>query len=432
MNEKRSCWKGFDLYCERLQQLSRALRHRNYRLFFGGEVVSLSGLWMQRVAMSWLVYRLTSSVFLLGAVDFVGQLPVFFLASFAGVYLEGWDLRRVIIICQILSMVHAFLLAILTLSGVVTYWHIIVLSVLLGVVNAFEIPARQAFIIHMVEDRQDLGNAIALNSSLFNVARLLGPSLAGVVIALVGEGICFLMNGFSYGATLWALFAMKLKRGGRTFTEKRPLLENFFEGIAYVRGFFPIRAALMALVVVSFFGLPYLVLLPVFAKDILSGGPQTLGFLTAASGMGALGGSFMLALRKTPVGLGKIMALAMSGFGICVALFAFSRWFPFSLLLMAGIGFTMISSMVAGNTLIQTLVDDDKRGRVMSLFIVALTGIAPFGSLFAGWLASKIDAPLTLACGGFICVGMGGWLWKKYPVLWEYAEPVYKKLHLID
>ncbi len=398
-----------------------------------GEVVSLSGLWMQRVAMSWLVYRLTDSAFMLGAVDFVGQIPVFFLGMFAGVVLEKMDLKKVIFLCQGLSMVHAFILAFLTLSGRVEYWHIIILSSLLGVVNAFEIPARQAFVVHLVDKSDDLGNAIALNSSLFNVARLLGPSLGGLTIAAFGEGICFVINGLSYFATLAALMIMKLRecRGDRDGPPRR-VIEGLREGLVYVKGFSPIRNTLMALVVISFAGIPYLVLLPVFAREILSGGPQTLGFLMAASGIGALAGSIGLALRRSPVGLGKIMAFSMSFFGISVSLFSLSRSLALSMFLMVFVGLFMVSSMVSCNTFIQTLVDNDKRSRVMSLYIVSILGIAPIGSLNAGWLASMFGAPLTLAGGGVVCVAMGIILWKQHPGMWEAALPVYRRKNMVE
>lgn len=417
----------------RVHHLLRAMKHRNYRIFFMGEMVSLSGLWMQRVAMSWLVYRMTDSAFMLGAVDFIGQIPVFLLGMFTGVLLEKMDLRKVIFLCQGLSMGHAFILAFFTLTGRVEYWHVFILSALLGLVNAFEIPARQAFVVHLVDKSEDLGNAIALNSSLFNVARLLGPSLGGLTIAAVGEGICFVLNGFSYFATLTALTIMKLREcKGDCDGSPRNVIEGLREGLLYVKGFSPIRNTLLALVVISFAGIPYLVLLPVFAKEILRGGPQILGFLMAASGIGALAGSIRLALRHSPVGLGKIMAISMSFFGIFVSLFSVSRSLVLSLLLMVFVGFFMVSAMVSCNTFIQTLVDDDKRSRVMSLYIVSILGIAPLGSLNAGWFASMVGAPVTLVCGGMVCVGMGVILWKQHPEMWEAALPIYRRKNMVD
>lgn len=416
----------------RVHHLLRAMKHRNYRIFFMGEMVSLSGLWMQRVAMSWLVYRLTDSAFMLGAVDFIGQIPVFFLGMFTGVILEKMDLKKVIFICQGLSMAHAFSLAVLTLSGRVEYWHIIILSALLGVVNAFEIPARQAFVVHLVDKSEDLGNAIALNSSLFNVARLLGPSLGGLTIAAFGEGVCFVLNGLSYFATLFALMIMRLRECiGNCNGPSKNVMEGLREGLLYVRGFSPIKYTLLALVVISFAGIPYLVLLPVFAREILGGGPQTLGFLMAASGIGALVGSILLALRRSPVGLARIMGLSMSMFGISVSLFSFSRSLLLSMFLMVLVGFAMVSSMVSCNTFIQTLVDDDKRSRVMSLYIVSILGIAPLGSLNAGGVATILGAPLTLAAGGLVCVATGIVLLKQYPKMLEDALPVYRRKNLL-
>lgn len=407
-----------------VQHLFRALRSRNYRLFFGGQAVSLTGYWMQRVAMSWLVYRLTGSPMALGIVDFVGQVPTLFLGFFAGTMLDRWDLRRVVVVCQTISMFHAFLLAWLTLSGTVVYWHVVALSALLGVANAFELPARLSFVVHLVEDPEDLSNAIALNSTLFNGARLVGPSLAGIVIALLGEGLCFLVNGISYIATLGALIAIHLARPARAGKRPGNLLEETRAGCRYAMDFLPIRVLLAAIAAISFFGLPYLVLLPVFAGDILRGGPQTLGFLTAASGVGALIGSCLMALRTTPIGLALVIARSMALFGAAVAVFALSRVLPLSLALMAPIGFSMVVTFIACNTLLQALVEDDKRSRIMSLYNMAVTGIAPLGSFCAGWSASVVGAPLTQAVGGLISVVTAFFLWRQIPSMKAQAHPV--------
>ncbi|HPE65973.1 MAG TPA: MFS transporter [Synergistales bacterium] len=411
--------------------LFRAFRHRNFRLFYMGQIVSLSGLWMQRVAMNWLVYRITGSPLLLGTVDFMAQIPVLLFGSFTGAFLEGRNLRKVIMICQTISMLHALTLAILTLSGVVEYWHILILAAVIGTSDSFEVPARQGFTIRLVEDEQDLGNGIALTSTLFNVTRLIGPSVAGMVIALVGEGICFLMNGMAYSATLTALFLMRFKRPLVSESTKKGVLEGMKEGIRYVAGFLPLRNYLSAIALVSFFAFPYMVLLPVFAREILGGGPRTLGFLMGATGLGALAGSVRLALRKSPVGLGKIMAVSCILLGITMALFSQSGIFPLSLLLMACLGFFMVSTLVSCNTLVQTLVDEDKRNRVMSLFIVCAMGITPLGSLNAGWLASNIGAPTTLLAGGAVSFLIGLWLLRSWPVMWALSEPVYRKKNLL-
>ena len=418
------CSEEVPMFGNTLQKLFRALRSRNYKLFFGGQAVSLTGYWMQRVAMSWLVYRITGSPMALGIVDFVGQIPTLFLGFFAGTLLDRWDLRRVVIVCQTISMGHAFLLAALTLSGVVEYWHVVALSAVLGVVNAFELPARLSFVVHLVDDPEDLSNAIALNSTLFNGARLVGPSLAGVVIAMLGEGLCFLANGLSYLATLVALLSVHLARPARA--EKRPgrVLEETREGWNYAMNFLPIRTILFSVASISFFGLPYLILLPVFAGDILQGGPQTLGFLTAASGIGALFGSCRMALRTTPVGLSLVIARTMALFGTAVAAFAFSRMVPLSMLLMAPIGFSMVVTFIACNTLLQTLVEDDKRSRVMSLYNMAVSGIAPLGSFCAGWSASLVGAPTTQAVGGLASVITAVLLWRSLPSLRRWAHPI--------
>lgn len=411
---------------ERVNHVLRAMRHRNYRIFFCGEIISLTGLWMQRVAMGWLVYRLTDSAFMLGAVEFAGQLPVFLFGIFTGVLLESMDLKRIIFICQVLSMLHAFILAVLTLSGYVEYWHILILSAVLGMVNAFEIPARQAFVVHLVEDGDDLGNAIALNSSLFNTARLLGPSIGGVAIAAFGEGICFIMNGFSYFATLLALILMKLRDCRRDSVENGSFLLNLREGFNYIKGFSPIRNTLLTLAVISFAGIPYLVLLPVFARNILEGGPDTLGFLTASSGFGALLGSVRLALAKTPTGMNRTMAFSVTFFGFFIGVFSFSHYVPLSMILMVFTGFFLVSSLVSCNTYIQSLVDHDKRSRVMSFYIFSILGIAPLGSLVCGSLASIIGAPATFVVGGAACMVSGIYLLRKTRNMSRVAEPVFR------
>lgn len=411
--------------------LFRAFRHRNFRLFYMGQIVSLSGLWMQRVAMNWLVYRITGSPLLLGTVDFMAQIPVLLFGSFTGAFLEGRNLRKIIMICQTISMLHALTLAILTLTGVVEYWHILILAAIIGTSDSFEVPARQGFTIRLVEDEQDLGNGIALTSTLFNVTRLIGPSIAGIVIAVVGEGICFVMNGMAYSATLTALFLMRFKRPLVSEQTKKGVLEGMKEGVRYVADFLPLRNYLAAIALVSFFAFPYMVLLPVFAREILGGGPRTLGFLMGATGLGALAGSVLLALRKSPVGLGKIMAVSCILLGIAMALFSQSRFFPLSLLLMACLGFFMVLTLVSCNTLVQTLVDEDKRNRVMSLFIVCAMGITPLGSLNAGWLASHIGAPTTMLAGGIISFAIGFRLLRSWPAIWALSEPVYKKKNLL-
>ncbi|HEX8947864.1 MAG TPA: MFS transporter [Dissulfurispiraceae bacterium] len=381
----------------------RSLKHRNYRLFFAGQGISLVGTWMQQIAMSWLVYRITHSTLLLGIVGFSGMIPSFLLAPFAGVLADRWNKRSVLVITQTLSMLQAFALAALVLTGTVSVRHIIPLSVFLGCVNAFDIPARQAFVPDMLERKEDLGNAIALNSSLFNGARLIGPAFAGMLIALVGEGVCFLLNGISYLAVIAALLLMKVER-----TPERPEKEGFMseiaQGFSYVFGFTPIKSILLLLALVSFAGVPSQVLMPMFAGNILHGGPHTLGFLMAASGLGALGGTIFLASRKDTLQLGITTPAAGAVFGIGLMAFSYSNSFWLSLLLMSVTGFGIMVQMASSNIVIQHIVDDGKRGIVMSFFTMAVMGTAPFGSLLAGSLANRIGAPATLFLCGACCV----------------------------
>ncbi|HEX3036263.1 MAG TPA: MFS transporter [Thermodesulfobacteriota bacterium] len=414
----------------RLQNVFRALHSRNYRLFFSGQAISLIGTWITRIATGWLVYRLTDSALLLGVVGFASQIPTFFLTPFTGVLADRWNRHDTLVITQVLAMVHSLILAALTLTGVITVWHIIALSVFQGLINAFEIPARQSFVVEMVEKKEDLGNAIALNSSIFNAARLVGPSIAGLLIAAFGEGLCFLIDGMSYIAVIAALMAMKITP--RKIELPAPhILQELKAGFKYAFGFTPIRALLLLLGLTSIAGMPYATLMPVFAADVLHGGPHTLGFLMGAAGVGALAGAVYLASRKSVRGLGKVIVLAASVFGIGLIAFSLSRVLWFSLLLMVLIGFGMIVQVASSNTVLQTIVDDDKRGRVMSLYAMAFMGMTPFGNLLAGFLANNIGAPNTLIIGGGCCV-LGSLLFaRKLPVLREIVRPIYSKMGII-
>jgi MFS family permease len=387
----------------RLRLIVRAFRHRNYRLFFAGQSISLVGTWMQRVAMSWLVYRLTGSAFLLGVVNFTGQVPTLVFAPFAGVIADNYDRHRLLVATQVLAMVQAAVIAALVLMGVIAVWHLVLLSVFLGIVNAFDTPIRQSLVVEMIEQREDLGNAIALNSSMVNAARLVGPSIAGILIATVGEGMCFLLNALSYVAVIAALMAMTI-----VHKSIRPrhlhIWQAWREGLSYALDSLPIRSVLLLLAVVSFMGMPYATLLPIFAQEILHGGAQTLGFLMAAAGVGALAGAVFLASRRALIGLESVLVGAAAVFGVGLIAFSLSRVLWVSLALMVVSGFGMMVHMAAGNTLIQTLVDDDKRGRVMSLHSMALRGMVPLGSFFAGSVASYVGAPQTLLFGGICCV----------------------------
>ncbi|MBI5359566.1 MAG: MFS transporter [Planctomycetes bacterium] len=398
--------------------LFRALRYKNYRLFFGGQSVSLIGTWMQKIAMSWLVYRLTNSVFLLGIVGFTGQIPTFLFAPIAGVLADRWNKRRILIITQILAMAQALCLALLVMTNTVQVWQIVSLSIVLGIINAFDIPARQSFVVEMIECRDDLGNAIALNSSMVNGARLLGPSIAGVLIAAVGEGLCFLINGLSYIGVIWALMAMEICPIEKPAVRKN-ILHDLKEGVIYAFGFAPIRSVILLLGLVSLMGMPYHMLMPVFAKDVFHGGPHTLGFLMGAAGGGALAGAVYLASRKTVLGLGRKIPFAAGLFGLGLIAFSHCEIYPLSLALMFVTGFGMMVEMAGSNTALQTMVDDDKRGRVMAFYTMAFMGMAPFGSLIAGVLAGTIGAPNTLMFGGAFCV-IGALLFlRKLPALKE-------------
>jgi MFS family permease len=385
---------------------------------------------MQNIALSWLVYRMTNSVFLLGIVGFAAQIPTFFLAPFTGVLADRWNRHRMIVMTQSLAMVQAFVLAILTLTGIIGVWHIIALALLLGTINAFDIPIRQAFVVEMVERHDILGNAIALNSFLFNGARLVGPSIAGVLIGLVGEGMCFLINALSFLLVIFALLAMRIKPK-KTHTARRHILHELKEGYEYAAGFAPIRSILLLIALVSLIGTPYTTLMPVFAKDIFHGGPYTLGFLMAASGSGALIGAIYLASRKTVMGLGRMITIAASIFGAGLIAFSLSRIFWLSILFLLVIGFGMISQMASSNTVLQTIVEDDKRGRIMSFYAMAFMGTMPFGSLLSGSIASKIGTPNTLLIGGLICVLGSIMFARQLPKLRPLVRSIYVKKGII-
>ncbi len=410
--------------------LLRALGHRNYRLFFLGQSVSLIGTWLTRVATSWLVYRLTGSAMLLGVIGFCGQIPTFLLGPFAGVLVDRWNRHRLLVVTQVLSMLQSFALAVLALMGIITIWQIAWLMVVQGLINAFDIPARQAFVVEMVEDRADLPNAIALNSSMFNGARLLGPSVAGALIAVAGEGGCFLIDGFSYVAVIVSLLAMRLALRPRERKSKHVLIE-LKEGFDYAFRFPPIRALLGLLALVSLMGMPYTVLMPVMASEVLHGGPNTLGFLMAASGLGAFCGAGFLASRRTVRGFGVVIISTATLFGVGLVAFALSRHVALSLMTMVAVGFGMIVTMAASNTVLQTIVEERMRGRLMSFYSMAFMGTAPFGSLLAGVLATRIGAPMTIALGGGACLLGAAWMRIRLPALREAVRPIYARLGIL-
>jgi MFS family permease len=409
----------------------RALGYRNYRLFFGGQIVSLVGTWITTTATSWLVYRLTGSAFLLGLVGFAGQFPAFLLGPFAGILVDRSSRHRLLLATQTVSMLQSFALAALTLSGRITITQIILLNVVQGIVNAFDMPGRQTFLVQIIENKNDLGNAIALNSSMVNAARLIGPSIAGLVIAATGEGWCFLIDGFSYMAVIVALLSMRLARAPQAPRLRTTALHQFMEGFRYTFGFRPVRSIILLLALVSLVGVPYSILMPVFAATVFEGGPHTLGFLMGASGCGALLGALWLAARQSVLGLSRIIPIATTLFGGGLIAFSFAPllWLAIPCLVVAGFGFMV--QMAASNTVIQTIVDDEKRGRVMSFYMMAFLGTVPFGSLIAGSLSSRLGAPHTLLLGGICCIFGAAWFARELPGIRAIVRPIYVKLGIL-
>lgn len=393
----------------------RSLRHRNFQLFFSGQLISLIGTWMQNIAQSWLVYRLTGSSLLLGVVGFAGQIPVFLLAPVGGMAADRWNRHRVVIATQISSMILAFILAALTLSHAVRVWQIGVLAACLGAVNAFDIPARQSFLIEMV-GREDLMNAIALNSSMFNGARVIGPAIAGLLVAWIGEGWCFFANAVSYIAVIAGLLLMRLGPHRKT-VNRIPPIEHIAEGFRFVHRTKPIAALMMLIGLVSLVAVPYTVLMPIFADRILHGGARGLGILMGAVGVGALLGALTLAMRRGVHGLGRWVGFSAMAFGISLVVFSFSRWFWISVILLIPTGYAVMLQMSSSNTLIQAMVPDELRGRAMSVYTMMFMGMAPMGSLFAGALADRIGAPWTVAIGGLAAVVGACYFLKRLPHL---------------
>ena len=415
----------------RLAFALRALKYRNYRLFFGGQVVSLIGTWMTSVATSWLVYRLTGSAWMLGVVVFAGQFPSFLLAPFAGIFVDRVDKHRLLVATQSAAMLQSFALAALTLTGRITIPLLIWLNAVDGVINAFDMPCRQAFVVEMIEDKKDLGNAIALNSSMVNAARMLGPAIGGALIAAAGEGWCFFADGASFLAVIAALLAMRVARRPPKPRHAGGPLAELKEGWDYTVGFAPIRSIIVLLALVSLLGLPYSVLIPIFAGRVLGGGPHTLGLLMTATGCGALAGAAWLAQRRSVLGLDRAIPAAVAVFGLGLAAFSFSRalWLSLPILVVVGAGFMI--QIAASNTIVQTVVDDDKRGRVMSFFMMAFLGTAPFGSLLIGRLADRVGAPHATLAGGLACVACAGVFALGLPRLRAAIRPVYARMGIL-
>jgi len=413
-----------------LKDIFRSLHYRNFRLFFIGQSISLIGTWIQRIALPWLVYDLTKSAFLLGLIGFAGQIPMFFIAPFAGVLTDRLNRYQLLIATQVFAMLQAFILAFLVLSDQINVGLILVLNILLGCINAFDTPVRQSFFIEIIDKKEDLPNAIALNSSMVNAARLLGPSIAGVLIAFTGEGICFLINAVSYIPVVTSLLMMRIPKKLQPRNSSH-VFNELKEGFTYTFGHKALKYIILLLALVSLMGMPYTVLMPVFAKEILHGGSHTFGFLMGASGLGALCGALYLASKKNVLGLGKLIAYSAAVFGLSLLIFSFSRRFEFSIFLMIFIGLGMMLQMASSNTLLQTLSDDDKRGRVMSFYTMAYMGTAPFGSLLAGGLADIIGVAFTIGFGGICCIIGAVIFWQKLPVLRQLLHPLYVKMGII-
>jgi MFS family permease len=412
---------------EKMSHSWRALRHRNFKLFFAGQSISIVGTWMTKLATTWLVYRLTHSSLLLGIVGFAGLIPTFALAPFAGVWIERLNRRQLLVWTQAAAAIQSLSMAALTLAHVIALWEIIALAVFQGLINAFDTPGRQIFLVQMVEDRNDLSNAIAINSSMANGARLIGPAIAGLVIAAFGEGGCFLIDGISYFAVIASLLLMRIKpldiqRGNAS------MFEQMREGWQYVSTFRPARTILLFSALLALMGYPYTVLLPIFAGQVLHGGPATLGWLTGASGIGALVSGLSLAVRKSTAGLTRMLQIAAAVLGGALILFGLSDRLWLSLALMVFVGFGLMQVFSASNTVIQSLVPEDKRGRVMSYYVMAIFGTAPFGSLLAGALAHRIGAPYTVFVTGAFCIATSLWFTLELPKVNAIMRPGYRNM----
>jgi len=412
-------------------RLTRALQHRNFRLFFGGQSISLVGTWITRVATSWLVYRLTGSELLLGIAGFAGQIPTLIITPFAGVLVDRHDRRRILLVTQAGSLVQSAVLAVLTFTDVITVKQIIWLQVMQGVINSFDTPARQAFVSEMVEDRRDLPNAIALNSSMVNGTRIIGPSIGGLLIAGFGEAWCFAIDAISYIAVIGSILAMRVPPRAQHEAAEMHLLDELQHGWKYVLHSVPIRTALLLVAIVCTAGTPYTVLMPAIAKEVLHGGPNTLGLLMTATGVGALAGALYLAQRESVVGLGRIIMWASAVFGIGLVVFSqlTSLWLSFVVLAIAGCGFMI--HLAATNTILQTIVEERLRGRVMSFYTMAFFGTVPIGSLIGGVMADRYGAPTTVLVSGIACLAASAWFASKLPAIRAVMRPIYRERGII-
>ena len=400
----------------------RSLKHRNYRLFFLGQCISVTGSIIQFVALSWLVYRITGSVVMLGLIGFAGRLPILLLSPLTGVLIDRWNRRKVMIVTQILSMLQALGLAIIFFTGI-EVWHIFLFSIIMGCINAFDIPARHSFVIDLVERKDNLGNAIALNSLMFNGAMLIGPSIAGILLASEGEGICFMINAISYLFVILSLFMMNIK-AAQSVKQPSKIFNEMKAGFRYTFGFPPIKYIILLLALLNLLAVPHTILLPAFAKEILQGNSHTYGFLLGSSGFGALIAAFYLASGKTLLRMGKIIPWSAGIFGIGLILFSFSRFAMLSFILMVIVGFGDMLHTAASNTILQTITDDDKRGRVTSMYTISIVGIAPFGSLLIGELAKYLGITNTIIIGGVACLVGALVFLRKLPELKQDSKQV--------
>lgn len=423
-------FKNQFIFTDNTKHIFRALKYRNYKLYFTGQTVSLIGTWIQMIAMSWLVYDLTNSTFMLGLVGFVSRVPSLLFAPLAGVLADKMNKYKLLYLTQVLSMLQAVIITVLLFTKTIEIWHIVVLGMFLGIINSFDMPIRQSFVVELIEDKEDLSNAIALNSAMVNGARLIGPTIAGVLVAALGESWCFFLNALSFVAILLTLSLMKVPK---TFIEKKneSYLRKLKDGFKYAYDFKPIRYILLLLALISMMGMPFQVLMPYFAKDVFQGGPYVLGFLMAATGVGALAGALYLAYRKSVLGLGKNLVYASLLFGAGLIVFAISQNFILSVTVLAFTGFGMMVEITASNTMLQTLADDDKRGRVMSFYTLAFMGTVPLGNLMTGVMSDLIGVTYTIILGGICCILGAGYFALKLPVVRKYARPIYIRKEII-
>lgn len=405
----------------------RALRHRNFRLFIAGQMCSLIGYWMQNIAQSWLLYRLTESTTLLGVLAFAGSVPILLLAPFAGLWSDRANLHRLMFAIQILEMLQAATLAALALAGLIAPWHIVTLSMLLGILVAVELPVRHAYLLELVEDRTDLPNAVAVTSMMANTGRLIGPAVAGIAIAWIGEAGCFVVNTLSYIAVVITFLMIRVTSRTR-LAAHASVMQGLNEGLRYAWDSIPIRILLALLAMTAFLAMPYAALMPALTRDVLNGGAEEMGFLVGAAGLGGVAGTVYLASRRSVRGLISVIAYAIFGAGTALALVPWSQRLWLALTLLVIIGFCLLVTSVSVNMILQTIVDDDKRGRVMSLYTAAFMGVAPFGSLAAGALADAIGVPATLTLAGLCCASGALYLARKRPQIREHIAPTYARL----